>query len=229
MVDVLVLELEGVIVETSAYRRAALSTALAGVGMELDDDEWLELGAGRAMSAAVTAVLARRGARNDPTAAELLALRADRVFADALRGGMSLRSGAARMLAGLEGKTRLAVVTRLTRAQVEQFLALSELDHVFESIVAAEDVLEPKPAREGYELLLDRLTRRRPLRRDRTVALEDGLPGIRAARAAGIRCLAVGPLPADQAMEADGYLPTLDGVSLGDLSRLAAAGRERVE
>lgn len=229
MVDVLVLELEGVIVETSAFRRAALATALAGVGMQLDDEEWIELGAGRAMSTAVTAVLARRGARDDPTAAELLALRADRAFAESLRGGMSLRPGAASMIASVEGKTRLAVVTRLTRAQVEQVLALTGLEHAFESIVAAEDVLEPKPAREGYELLVDRLTRRRPLRRDRTIALEDGVAGIRAARAAGVRSLAVGALPADQAMEADGYLATLDGVTLDELARLAATGRERVE
>jgi beta-phosphoglucomutase len=197
--------------------------------MHIDDDEWLELGAGRAMSGAVAAVLARRGARHDATAAELLALRADRVFAESLRGGMTLRRGATSLLARVEGKTRLAVVTRLTRAQVEQVLALAGLEHAFESIVAAEDVLEPKPSREGYELLLDRLTRRRPLRRDRTIALEDGGPGIRAARGAGVRSLAVGAVPVDQAMEADGYLPTLDGVSLDDLARLAATRGERVE
>lgn len=229
MVDVLVLELEGVIVETSAFRRAALASALAGAGMQLDDDEWLELGAGRAMSTAVNAVLARRGARHDATAAELLALSADRAFAESFRGGLTLRPGASSLLARVEGRTRLAVVTRLTRAQVEQVLALAGLEHAFESIVAAEDVLEPKPSREGYELLLDRLTRRRPLRRDRTIALEDGGPGIRAARAAGVRCLAVGAVPVEQAMEADGCLLALDGVSLEDLARLAAAGGERVE
>lgn len=229
MVDVLVLELEGVIVETSAFRRAALASALAGAGMHLDGDEWLELGAGRAMSTAVNAVLARRGARHDATAAELLALSADRAFAEAFRGGLTLRPGASSMLARVEGRTRLAVVTRLTRAQVEQVLALAGLEHAFESIVAAEDVIEPKPSREGYELLLDRLTRRRPLRRDRTIALEDGIAGIRAARAAGVRSLAVGAVPVDQAMEADGYLPTLDAVTLEDLARLAAAGGERVE
>jgi beta-phosphoglucomutase-like phosphatase (HAD superfamily) len=60
------------------------------------------------------------------------------------------------------------------------------------------------------------------------VALEDALPGIRAAHAAGVRCAAVGALQPYQAAAADAYLASLDGHTLDTLSRLVTRGQERV-
>lgn len=229
MVDVLLLELEGVIVHTEAIRRAALAGVLASAGISLDDDDWVDAAAGCAMSIAVPAVLARHGAPADPTGADLLALRAERDFAQSLHGGAPLRQGARALLAAAEGRTRIAAVTRLGRREADLVLALAGVEHAFETIIASEDVLDPKPSPEGYEKALARLARRRPVRRERCLALEDGRPGIRAARAARVRCLAVGTISPEQAMEADGYLGSLEGATLAGLAQLAAGGRERVE
>ena len=90
----------------------------------------------------------------------------------------------------------------------------------------ADDVLDAKPSAEGASLALERLGRQRPIvHRSATLALEDGVAGIRAARAAGIRCVAVGPLAAHVAMEADAYVPSLDGQTMRSLDALSATGR----
>jgi beta-phosphoglucomutase-like phosphatase (HAD superfamily) len=60
----------------------------------------------------------------------------------------------------------------------------------------------------------------------RAVALEDAAAGIRAARAAGLRCIAVGPVPAYRAVDATGYLPSVEGQTLASLSALVARGEE---
>ena len=60
------------------------------------------------------------------------------------------------------------------------------------------------------------------------VAVEDGLPGIRAARAAGIPCVVVGDVPAHVALEADGYLPSIAGLTAARLLEIAAPRSEPI-
>jgi beta-phosphoglucomutase-like phosphatase (HAD superfamily) len=73
------------------------------------------------------------------------------------------------------------------------------------------------------------LKRQRPVARGAVLALEDGALGIRAARAANVRCIAVGPISAHIAMEADAYVPSLQGQSLASLDELSRPGQERVQ
>src|SRR6266702_485974 len=58
----------------------------------------------------------------------------------------------------------------------------------FDVLVAAEDVGRGKPDPAGYLAAQGALDRRRPLPVGHCVVIEDSLPGLRAARAAGMRC-----------------------------------------
>lgn len=231
MVDALLVELEGVVIDASEARRAALAGVLASEGIALAGEEWTELAAGLSPRDGIESVLRHRGGTIDPTAVELMALRAERAFGDRLGNAVVLHEGAAPFLAAAHGRVRLAVVTRMRRAEVELFLALAGLEYAFEAVVAADDVLDPKPSPEGHVRALGRLAARRPLAREQCLALEDARPGIRAARAAGMRCLAVGTIPADHAMEADGWVASLAGQTVASIVALAAGGtgQERVE
>jgi HAD superfamily hydrolase (TIGR01509 family) len=83
---------------------------------------------------------------------------------------------------------RIAVVTSASRSVVVPALDNSGLlDHV-DVVVALEDVVETKPAPEGYLRALDLLG----MDPDRSVAFEDTRTGLQAARAAGVRVVAVG-------------------------------------
>jgi beta-phosphoglucomutase-like phosphatase (HAD superfamily) len=71
---------------------------------------------------------------------------------------------------------------------VEAVLKASGLLQHFEFIVAKEDVTAPKPDPEGYRLALAKLD----LPPSEVVALEDSPTGLAAAKAAGLRVIAVG-------------------------------------
>ncbi len=220
MLDALMLELEGVVVETRAARIEALARALRDDGAAaLPDgaaDELLGLPPRRAAAAAVALL----GMTRDETALDLIGLRADRYFTERMSQGVTLREGARVLITIAHARSRLALVTRAGRAVVDLVLGLSGLHDAFEVIVSADDVLDNKPAPESYARALSRLQNRRPLSRDRVLALEDARTGIAAARAAGLRCLAVGELPAHQAVEADGLVPSLADAGHDVLSEL---------
>jgi beta-phosphoglucomutase-like phosphatase (HAD superfamily) len=71
---------------------------------------------------------------------------------------------------------------------------------------------------------LEQLGRVRPVSPQSAAALADAPESFRAARAAGVRTLAVGA-PAHEAMEADATVASLDGLSMKELERLLAPAR----
>lgn len=209
MIEAFLVELEGVIVETRAARFDALVRALADDGVVSLPESAAEELLGYAPREAAERALRLLDVERDPTAVDLIGLRADRYFTERVSRGVTLREGARVLVTVAHARSRLALVTRASRAVVDLTLGLSGLHDAFEIIVCADDVLDNKPAPDSYARALTRLQGRRPATRERILALEDARPGIAAARAAGIRCLAVGDLPAHQAVEADGLVPSL--------------------
>lgn len=227
MVDAALLELEGVVFETRELRRACLQDALREHGLDLTLDS--ELVDGFTTRAAAGAALARHDSPDDPVLTDLIALRADREFSSRLAmRGADLRDGARDFIREASATARLAVVTRARRGDVETMLRLSSLAEFFTIVVSADDVLDGKPAGDGHRLALDRLNRQRPIPARAALAIEDGASGIRAARNAGIRCVAVGPLAAYLAIEADAFVPSLNGQTIRSLDQLSQP-QERVK
>ena len=104
------------------------------------------------------------------------------------------------------GAARLSVVSGAARSEVETVLDAAGIG-VFEVIVSAEDVTRGKPDPEGYRRALELLG----VEAAQSVALEDAPAGIAAARAAGLRCVAVlGTVPPERLDEADEVVPRLD-------------------
>ncbi len=105
----------------------------------------------------------------------------------------------------------LGIVTGAQRADVELVLAPSALGGLFRALVTEEDVQTGKPDPEGFQLAANALG----CSPARILVFEDSIPGVRAAKAAGMLCVGVeGTLPRDQlAREADavvsGIAPTL--------------------
>ena len=227
MLPVLLFELEGVLADTAAARRAALAQSFADEQLTFHDDECAEVCAGRTVRSAVVAALGELGVERDVVAIDLLTLRAERHFAARLAKGISLVNGARELLDALGGRTTLGIVTRAARPEVDFVLGLAGLEAAFGCIVSAEDCVDPKPSPAPYHMALARLARRN-LDTTGALAIEDGLDGIRSAHAAGLGCIAVGDLPAHHAIEADGYLPLLADLTAAGLDELAARIRTRV-
>ena len=219
MPDAVLLEWEGVLTDTASARRDALVRALAAEGMRLDVPAWCAHCDGRAPRDAVTSALAFFG-RADATLADLVELRAASAFAEQLDKGYVLLPGAREFVEEAQAGSRVAIVTSASHAETEFVLRLAGLDGAVSTIVSVADVLDAPPAPAAHERALEQLGRRRPLHRRRVVAIAPTSSALRAARAAGVRTVAIGA-PAHVAIDADGAADAIGGVTLTDLARLA--------
>jgi beta-phosphoglucomutase-like phosphatase (HAD superfamily) len=227
MLDAVLLEWDGVLADTGAARRDALLRALADEGVPSTAAAYDACGAGLDAQSAAAAML-RSAGRDDATLAQIVALRAGRAFAERLAEGFLLAPGAAELVAGAAHRTRLAIVTQAGRVETELALRLSGLEGAVGAVVTVDDVTDPPPSPALFGRALGSLARLRPARADRVVAMVQTLPAVRAARAAGVRTLAVGAA-AHVAAEADGAVDDLRGLTLDVAGRrtggiAAAAG-----
>jgi beta-phosphoglucomutase len=218
MVDAVLLDWEGVLADTGPARRDALLRVLADEGVPFTAAAYDDCCGGLDVHAAASVALARAG-RDDPTLAELLALRASRLFSEQLARGFILVPDAATFIAAAEPATRLAIVTRARRPETELALGLSGLEASFTTVITAEDALDPPPSPALHARALALLSRRRAVHPARTVAMASAAPMVRGARSAGLRTLAVA-VPAHVALEADAAIDGLDGLTVDAMARL---------
>lgn len=226
--DALLIEIEDVVVPTRDARRAAWRTALGEHGIATTERA-LDAAAGLATAPAIAAVLAALGATLDDTGRALAVHHADRLFSERLTAGMVLVDGAAGALETLAATARLAVVTRAHRADIDFILGLAGLASLFEVVVTGDDPVAPWPDPAPLRRAVDKLARRRQLRAGRVVALADAMPAIRAARAAGVRCVAVGTFPAHEALAADALAASIRDITPALVAAVTQAHGEPVE
>lgn len=221
VLDTVLMEFDGVLADTSAARHDALCTVLGEDGIALSDAEYHASCAGLGSGDAVRAAIALAGVSIDETALDLLALRVERVFSSHVSKGVVLVDGAREAVERLASRVRLGIVSRASRGNIALILSLARLEHAFTLVIGIEDASPPKPSPAPYRAALGRLERQRPVMPGGiVVALEDGLHGIRSARSAGLRSVAVGDLPAHIAMEADAFLPALTGLTPSALQQM---------
>ena len=87
----------------------------------------------------------------------------------------------------------LAIASGALRSEIELVLLRGEMRDCFGVIVAAEDVSACKPDPEGYDKALAMLnaTLATEIQAHECLVIEDSVAGVEAAKAAGMRCLAV--------------------------------------
>lgn len=226
MLDAVLLELEGVVTDTGEARRDAVLAALRADGIPLSPDEYRDVCAGLSFEAAVRAACLQAGRTSDETAIALAAHRAERAYRAYIGKGLTLVEGARETLERLHPSARLALVTRSPRNDALFVLSLARLEHLFNVVVAAEDA-PPKPSPEPYRLALEKLQRVRPAR-GTVIAVEDSLAGVKSARGAGIATVVVGDVPAHVALEADGYIRSIAGLTADTLHSLVTPRNEPI-
>lgn len=222
---VVFMEFEGILADTTPHRENALRLALLADGLALDDETWTEHCHGLAVGDAVLAARRALGADSDPVAAEICRLRAEKEFTRRISRGLLMQPGGLALVQALRTQARLAVVTRASRRDVDFVLSLANIADAFTCVVSADDRVDGKPSPAPYTLALEKLSRTTPVTAADAVAFEDARPGLRAARAAGVRAIAVGALPPHHAMEADTFYPTLTGMSFDAMRALVRGGR----
>ncbi|RAI00830.1 phosphatase [Acuticoccus sediminis] len=225
--EALIFDVDGTLAETEEAHRVAFNAAFAAAGL---DWHW-----GRAR---YTALLAVTGGKeriahwcrsigvevDDPVIRALHADKTVRYSRLVAGGAVALRPGVRTLVetARAEG-VRLAIATTTSRPNVDALIeaAFGEPSTaVFEVIAAGDEVPLKKPDPAVYRLALERLG----VPAGATAALEDSANGVRAARAAGIACVATpGVYTTGDDFTGAAVIESLEGLGPSDVMALAAS------
>jgi HAD superfamily hydrolase (TIGR01509 family) len=187
----------------------------ADLGAPLSSADYYRDLAGLSDPAIVDRILARSGvAPTDARRARLLRDKIDRYKATVAETP-TVTDTVAEFVRAVAERVPIAIASGAVREEVEHVLGLAGLAEHFAAVVCADDVARGKPDPEGYLRALAALNAAVDTRPHVTAAealvCEDADPGIQAAKAAGMRCLALrNPAYTGRPVEADLVLDRLD-------------------
>lgn len=208
-------DFNGVIVDDESQHCDALMTTLESYGYCLDREAYYRDYLGLDDRECFRFTFQRLGLPHHDTVIGEAVARKHAAYEKAVRGSMQLVPGAAEFVenAALDGY-QLAIVSGALRREIELVLDVTGLRPHFAVIVAAEDVAVCKPDPGGYLRAQDMLD----LFPRRCVVVEDSIPGLKAARAAGLRCAMLATSHPEQACrEADLVWPNFLGHAPAEL------------
>lgn len=181
----LLFDLDGTLAQSEPLHFAAFQAIVAEAGRDLGHDDFVRHVSGRS-NAAIMAFLFPDA---DAAVHRDLAERKEASFrALAASGGLDPTPGAIEVLAWARRRqVATGLVTNAPRANAELMVSVLGLADAFDAILTADEVARGKPHPDPY-LTAMRLLALAPAA---TVVVEDSLPGIAAARAAGLRVVAL--------------------------------------
>jgi beta-phosphoglucomutase len=198
-VRALLLDFNGTLSDDEPLLCSILQELFAEVGKPMSEEEYYEQLAGLSDPEVVEKWLGKP----DP---EVLARKIER-YRELSADGSTVAPQARQAVLDAAQRVAVAVVSGSARSEIEPVLEAAGLASSITALVAAEDVERGKPAPDGYRRALELLE----VGSEEAVAVEDSDVGIEAAKAAGLRCVAVtGTLPSDRLRAADEIIGGLD-------------------
>ncbi|MGD2065915.1 MAG: HAD family phosphatase [Candidatus Bathyarchaeota archaeon] len=149
-------------------------------------DEFIERRMGIGTRKTILEAFRECNMRIDVSTLEKLAEEKIRIHAE-LADIVSLFDGVIELLEELQGKTKIALATMSNRKVVDRFLPVKKIRGYFDVVVTADDVAKPKPDPEVFLVSAAELG----VKAEDCVVIEDSVFGVRAAKTAGMRCIAV--------------------------------------
>jgi beta-phosphoglucomutase len=146
-------------------------------------------------------------------------------YQEAIRNHVEIFPGVKSLVASLADSLPLAVASGALRHEIETILSTAGLRSYFLAVVSAEDVHAGKPEPEIFLKALAglnaALVSRDPIAADDCLVIEDSKEGVRGARRAGMKCLAVtNSHKAELLGEANAVVNSLEQVTLDFLQKL---------
>jgi HAD superfamily hydrolase (TIGR01509 family) len=195
-IEAVVFDMDGVLLDSEPIWRAVEREVFRRLGIEVTEEDLM-----RTMGVRIADVVAgwyRRhpweGASTQEIADEIV----ERV-ADTIGREGRLNDGAVEAIDSFRGLgLRLALASSSPMRLIRAVLEMGGLEDRFDVVLTAEEEAHGKPDPAVYLRAAERLG----VRPERCLAIEDSLAGIRAAKAAGMVCIAVPELPAEEGEEA---------------------------
>ncbi|MCX5688459.1 MAG: HAD family phosphatase [Planctomycetota bacterium] len=216
----LIFDFDGVIVDSEPMHEAGLRAGFERVGMTLSAQTNQQRLVGFADRDAYKAVCADFG--RTPSDEEFAAISRDKwVFAqDAFaRGKVPAFPGTLKLIKeATAAGVPIAICSGARRREIEHITRALDIESLMKCIISADDVTQSKPNPEPYL----RTVAAMGIAAANCVTIEDTDKGVAAAKAAGVRAVAVGhTLPASRLTQADRFFASSADISLELLASLA--------
>ncbi|MFA6133138.1 MAG: HAD family phosphatase [Phycisphaerae bacterium] len=223
--DALIFDFDGVVVDSEPIHLAGFREVLKDIGLALSNEDYYAKYLGYDDRDGFGTMARDNGVELSPSQLAQMIQRktmlVQRAFVETIQplpGAVPLIESVAR--AGVP----VAVCSGALRTEIELASRTIGAWPHFSLIVSAEDVTAGKPDPQGYLLTVERLRQKlgKPLSSERCVVIEDSPAGISAARAAGMKVLAVAnSYHRSHLGQADAIVENLTQVTLDTLRQLA--------
>ena len=217
--EAVLFDFDGILVDTEPMHHRAFTEILDPLGMGFTWGEYVETYMGYDDRDAFREAFRGKGIDlDDANLAKLVAAKSD-AFLRGLRDGVTAYPGAVPLIESLRAAgLPLALCSGAVRFDIDPILARLGVARRFDVIVSADDVRRSKPDPESYALAFRRLRETFPSRLTvpgRSIAVEDTPAGIRSAKGAGLRVVAVtNSYGAGELAEADWITDSLGNVRI---------------
>jgi beta-phosphoglucomutase len=217
--EAVIFDFDGIIVDTEPLHYRAFLSVLEPLGLGFAWEEYVATYMGFDDRDAFREAYRARGRDLDGKSLKSLVAAKSRAFLDILRAGVEPYPGAVPMIESLHvAGVPLAISSGALLSDVAPILGGLGIDRCFPVVVTADDVRKSKPDPECYALAFLRLSRMHPARvtvPERSFAIEDTPAGVRSAKGAGLRVLAVtNSYGAGELAEADWVADSLENVRI---------------
>ncbi len=192
MLRAVLFDFDGVLVDSERLHYEALAQALREEGMDLTWEEFRQGCIGIPEREGVRWALRQNG-RDEATQVDKVLRRKMELFDAWLPTRLPLMDGMPEVVRTLAQRFALAIASGAFRHQIEAILDREGLRSLFPVIVSHEDYQKGKPDPTPFLLAMERLNGwvDPPLRPHECLVVEDSPAGVQAARAAGMRCVAL--------------------------------------
>ncbi|MFO0705589.1 MAG: HAD family phosphatase [Nitrospira sp.] len=190
----IIFDFDGVIADTEPLHYAGLQRTLAETGITLTEREYYADYLGFDDRGCFLAALKANGRPATPEIVHDLMRKKATAYLDSIKDHLVIFPGVREFVREAAETYPLAIASGALRPEIELILEQAGIRKAFLHITSAEDVSRGKPDPQPFHYALAGLQKQRPalgLEAGSCLVIEDSLPGIRAAKSAGMKVLAV--------------------------------------
>jgi beta-phosphoglucomutase family hydrolase len=207
-------DMDGIIADTALFHFLAWQKAAQDRGISFTEDDFRDTFGKRNPE-----IIAEKFGKDiPPQEVDGIAQRKEELFRRIAAQSIKPFPGVLNLMLSLRSAGwKMALVSSTPAENIKLILRSLEINSLFDTIVSDKDVLRGKPDPEGFLLAAERLG----VTPSNCVVIEDAIAGVKAAKNAGMKCIAVtNTHPADRLKEADLVVDSLELATVSTVESL---------
>lgn len=185
MFESAIFDWDGTLADTRAVIVSSFQTTLKEISINISD-EYIERRIGIGASETFREILREANRPVDESLVKRLVERKSQIQID-LKSQVHLFSGVRELLTALQGKRKVGLASMNSRSVIDAMVRANSLEKFFQAVVTADEVSRSKPDPEIFLKCAQKLGSMSK----QSVVVEDSVFGVKAAKSAGMGCVAV--------------------------------------